>query len=1055
VRPAYIVSFIKQNAVNDIVNVGKLNFVLLYNYFFRDIMGKSSLILVFWALALLSSAQSSSSMIVSYQHVIRSEEARIRAELKVDDPVFFGMIDTVSKYCSDSKFSLPLQLQNVQGLMRFLKKVNSKEIIRTGQCTNLLLFYFSVMDWRKEGNFYENLSSYSSFAMKCASFFSEDTAGMQFIIRFGQEYPDEILTNAEQLSDNTRYKRAIEDAILKDPEFAKRYFYSDNTVSYYAANSQRRDVQSIYDLFKKYGTKTNSYILYDDIKKNLLTPEMSESIALDNTAMIEHLVGILKRENPAAIRSVIREMDYRSTDWMRQSTKWIPAAISLQFNKFSPDERFTMLVFGYRECSPEQLNVYLSLLQSIDLETISPILLDNLASGNLQPFLHFLDKQDKLPVLLSYLSDGNKEKLSKMLASDDNEIATPISFESFSKSLSRSAEMDEIGRSEAVDNHQSVLAGRGLSTNTVAPYDPSDGMVIEPIHIPLSDSSRDILALKRNIYLALQDISSFIQKPYAKDLLMYAATVEPDEVFKKVDMYKTKYWSKDILEEATLNAPLSAKRYFNSVSHPVTVLLSNSQDTIIKKFLELSKEAKYESKPFLLFDEMVSQCLTLADATTICSNNYSLFKELMSIASQKNYIGRYNVEREMNYYALRYIRSINDKADLPEKDRYASVENLGCDELYYLMVYGREEVFNGTFNGLFSRFQNKCATSGYWNAKRFITLPHYRSFIAMCAAYNKLDKFLSLFSPGDQNILLTTFASSLDKERDELSDAATVAETVANTSNSIVLQVLQNTIKASYLDREIAHDYNGMAIYGILSAMFKDKAVSDRKWFAIMAKKYKVGSLTTLTNASLMASKIFVERMYFYDDQDGHDSYKSFLAIFSASPNWKIDQYFSYVKVSSISGKKIEIYANKPELEESGDREISKIIMANNYIVQGVMHRGHSFHTETTLEKLPASTRFLFIGSCGGFYKINMALRKAPDAQIISTRQIGAQQINDPIIFSFNEYVRQGMDINWKIFWDEMSGKLANNSLFNDYVPPHKNLESLFVRAYYQIMGNE
>ncbi len=1041
--------------------MGKLNFGCRYNYFFRANMVKSCLVFILWAGALVSCAQSANSLISNYQHAIRSEESRIRTDLRMTDPVFFGMVDTVSQYCVNSKFSPALQIQNLQGLIRFLNKVNNREQIRSGQCSNLLLFYFSVIDWRRDGNFYDNLNSYSSFAMKCASFFSEDSVGIKFITRFGQDYPDEILTYAEQLSDNPRYRTVIENAILQDPDFAKRYFFSDNTVSYYASTSKRRDIKEIYDLFGKYGTKTAAFILYDEVRRDKITPDMTESISLDSKAMIHHLVSILKEETPAGFRSVIREMDYRSTDWMRQSSKWAPAAIGTQFDKFNIDEKFTLLVFGYRECSPQQLHMYLMSLMRDDLSSISTRLLDNLADGNLPAFLHFLDKEDKLASLLSSFSDANKEKLSKMLSTDENDNGTPLGLESLSKNMGRSMDMDEIasdkttmtaGRSEAIGTRPMSFS---KADPPISQNNDADDITVEPIHIPLSDSSRDMLALKRNIYVALQDISSFIHKPYAKDLLMYAATVEPDEVFKKVDMYKTKYWSKDILEEATLNAPISAKRYFNNASHPVTILLSNSQDTIIKRFLELSKESKYESRPFLLFDEMVSQCLTLSDATAICGNNYSLFKELMGIASQKNYIGRYDVEREMNYYALRYIRDINDKVDQPEKERYASIENLSCDELYYLMVYGREEVFNGTFNGLFSRFQSKCSTSGYWNAKRFINLPHYRSFIAMCAAYNKLDKFLSLFSTGDQNILLTTFASSLDKERDELSDAATVAETVANTSNNVVLQVLQNTIKASYSNLEMAHDYNGMAIYGILAALFKDKAVSDRRWFAVMAKKYRIGSLATLSNATLMSQKIFVERMYFYDDQDGHDSYRNFLNTFSASPDWRIDQYFSYVRVTSVNGKKIEIYANKPDLEESGDREISKIIKDNNYVVEGVMHRGHSFHTEATLAKVSASTRFLFVGSCGGFYKINMALRKAPDAQVISTRQVGTQQINDPIIFYFNENVRQGKDINWKVFWDEMYSKLGNNSLFNDYVPPHKNLESLFVRAYYQIMGNE
>ncbi|MGG2383092.1 hypothetical protein, partial [Salmonella enterica] len=83
------------------------------------------------------------------------------------------------------------------------------------------------------------------------------------------------------------------------------------------------------------------------------------------------------------------------------------------------------------------------------------------------------------------------------------------------------------------------------------------------------------------------------------------------------------------------------------------------------------------------------------------------------------------------------------------------------------------------------------------------------------------------FQSADQNLLLTTFASDLDRERDQLADASTVAETMSNTTNNTVLQIIQNTIKATYINREMAHDYNGMAIYGILAALCKDKAQLD------------------------------------------------------------------------------------------------------------------------------------------------------------------------------------------------------------------------------------
>jgi hypothetical protein len=134
-------------------------------------MGKSCLILIFWSVAMVSCAQSSSTLISDYQHSIRSQENRIRTDLGISDPLFFTMVDTVTRYCTDRRFIIAIQLQNLQGLIRFLGKVESREQVRSGQCANLLLFYFSVMDWRRDGNFYDNLNSYSSFAMKCASFF--------------------------------------------------------------------------------------------------------------------------------------------------------------------------------------------------------------------------------------------------------------------------------------------------------------------------------------------------------------------------------------------------------------------------------------------------------------------------------------------------------------------------------------------------------------------------------------------------------------------------------------------------------------------------------------------------------------------------------------------------------------------------------------------------------------------------------------------------------------------------------------------------------------------
>jgi hypothetical protein len=66
---------------------------------------------------------------------------------------------------------------------------------------------------------------------------------------------------------------------------------------------------------------------------------------------------------------------------------------------------------------------------------------------------------------------------------------------------------------------------------------------------------------------------------------------------------------------------------------------------------------------------------------------------------------------------------------------------------------------------------------------------------------------------------------------------------------------------------------------------------------------------------------------------------------------------------------------------------------------------------------------------------------------------VGTKTINDIMLFALNENIRSGKDIQWSDFWDRMRDKLGNNQYFSDYVPPHKNLEAIFIRSYYKIIG--
>src|SRR5581483_11203779 len=107
------------------------------------------------------------------------------------------------------------------------------------------------------------------------------------------------------------------------------------------------------------------------------------------------------------------------------------------------------------------------------------------------------------------------------------------------------------------------------------------------------------------------------------------------------------------------------------------------------------------------------------------------------------------------------IREINDKIASGQSQPFSSVENFNAADLYFLMYYGRDEVFTSTFNGLFNRFMQKLPGD---NAGAFLTTVnynHFRDFLSLCSNYGTLPEFLSKASPEEKDQLLKDYISGL------------------------------------------------------------------------------------------------------------------------------------------------------------------------------------------------------------------------------------------------------------------------------------------------------
>lgn len=124
-----------------------------------------------------------------------------------------------------------------------------------------------------------------------------------------------------------------------------------------------------------------------------------------------------------------------------------------------------------------------------------------------------------------------------------------------------------------------------------------------------------------------------------------------------------------------------------------------------------------------------------------------------------------------------------------------------------------------------------------------------------------------------------------------------------------------------------------------------------------------------------------------------------------------------------------------------------------------MIHRGHSYHVKYTIERLPTSAKIVILGSCGGYKNLHDVLATCPDAQIVSSKQTGTQTVNEPIIKAINGELLNGKDIEWIPLWSrigkEFKGNAQAQDRFSDYIPPHKNLGALFIKAYKIQMGGD
>ncbi|MFT4060894.1 MAG: hypothetical protein QM642_00905 [Edaphocola sp.] len=536
---------------------------------------------------------------------------------------------------------------------------------------------------------------------------------------------------------------------------------------------------------------------------------------------------------------------------------------------------------------------------------------------------------------------------------------------------------------------------------------------------------------------------------------------KPEMMIKRLPEFARETYADPIIASAAQVLPGTILTYAQSNGQLGAAVRRNT-DPLVRAIVQIADQAKSPLKVLPFVNSIKDGKLTIAQADALGSDPKAYFQALVKLKIDGAGGAEKALDDEIAYRGLQFVRVVNELHDQPAAVRFKSLLDFGAEDLYFMILGSQDEIYTSSYIWMMDRIMEKMKplTGDQFLGK--VHQNHFRTFIRMAAGYNKLSAFLNTMDEEHKNTLMKSFVNGLEKgPLDDLEDAVDVADAFGSLSDPKLIAYLKEEVRANY---EKKVNEKGVIVYALLYTIFNN-ANSDEQ--LNRSTSDLLPPIISVPIASLKDdSGRIVQQVFFYGDKDGFTAYNGYLNLFR-NKNWKIEQNNYWATVTATGPEKIIIFANKPLNEEAEENdEFAQKKLQDHINQQGlhpsvVIHRGHSYYLNTTLEHLTPSAKIVVLGSCGGYHNLAKVLDASPDANIISSKQVGAYAVNTPIINALNETLLAGKDVNWPVMWQDLakyfSAKGAGlNDLFSDYVPPNKNLGAIFIKAYRkQLMAME
>jgi hypothetical protein len=496
-------------------------------------------------------------------------------------------------------------------------------------------------------------------------------------------------------------------------------------------------------------------------------------------------------------------------------------------------------------------------------------------------------------------------------------------------------------------------------------------------------------------------------------------------------------------------------------------IIKENNSPLVQTLLSISNEKNLDN--YLPFVGMIAEKkITLAEIDQLRAEPSKYYKQIVDLemANHQKFLSgqtplyfiptKFYLKKYAKMFFTDVVNSLHEEPT--EKARYFVFDEMRPQDLYFVITTGETELYTSSYLYTYKKLMSKFEKDRYDALFDLVKYDQYRKFLLMAGRYNTVTSFLKQMPQQSSIDIVKRLIAGLDASANaSLEDIINVAETFPGISKDEYLaELAAQEIKYNYDRAAGSSNRSGMKVYKLLSDIFNvvKNEESDNKSAlpAFFTAYYKVPH-TSLRERDGSINELVL----FFGDDDGKSSFTSFLAAYSDASQWTIEKNPEWVKITSKKKHPISIYANVPLNNDEGldlkaQETLSQHLKDKGIEPRILVMRGHSYHMINSFKFFTPSIRLGILGSCGGYREIKEILGKSAQAQVVSSKQIGSKQINDPMLKLINNKLLNGQDLDWVSIWGDLEKQFKPNKqlydYFEEYVPPYKNIALLVTTLY-------